>query len=141
MRDPTRQAVRLMTIRLRYTINTLLEDLGLPIRALVERPEVLAPAARLSPAQRPGNQHQRVLPGPRLGGPARRMPHAVARATPAWRGWRAVAGLPGQGGSHRVPVLRPNRTLWLGLAGAPLRPGGWAPGCAGGPIGRLPPAG
>jgi hypothetical protein len=50
MRDPTRQTERLKAIRLRYTINTLLEDLGLPIRALVERPEVLAPAARLPPS-------------------------------------------------------------------------------------------
>ena len=35
MRDPTRQAERLMAIRLRYTINTYLEDQGITAPAAV----------------------------------------------------------------------------------------------------------
>jgi hypothetical protein len=35
MRDPTRQAERLMAIRLRYTINTYLEDQGLTAPAAI----------------------------------------------------------------------------------------------------------
>jgi hypothetical protein len=35
MRDPTRQAERLMAIRLRYTINTHLEDQGITTPAAI----------------------------------------------------------------------------------------------------------
>ena len=35
MRDPTRQAERLMAIRLRYTINTYLEDQGITTPAAI----------------------------------------------------------------------------------------------------------
>jgi hypothetical protein len=35
MRDPTRQAERLMAIRLRYTINTYLEDQGITAPAAI----------------------------------------------------------------------------------------------------------
>ena len=35
MRDPTRQAERLMAIRLRYTINTHLEDQGITMPAAI----------------------------------------------------------------------------------------------------------
>ena len=35
MRDPTRQAARLMAIRLRYTINTHLEDQGITAPAAI----------------------------------------------------------------------------------------------------------
>jgi len=35
MRDPTQQAERLMTIRLRYTINTYLEDQGVTTPAAI----------------------------------------------------------------------------------------------------------
>jgi len=43
MRDPTRQAVRLLAIRLRYTINTHLEDQGATTPAAIGVAVGLAP--------------------------------------------------------------------------------------------------
>ena len=48
MRDPTRQAERLMAIRLRYTINTHLEDQG------VTRPTAIGAAVGLPAAEAVG---------------------------------------------------------------------------------------
>ncbi len=53
MRDPTRQAERLMAIRLRYTINTHLEDLG------VTAPAAIAAAVGLPTAEAAGLLHRR----------------------------------------------------------------------------------